>query len=138
MFGKYLQPCHRNDYTWHLNFSEDFWANNGSEAGWHLIDFNGRWSGMAWDSQETELQKLGSQFARVDPHVFGEVVTSIFQSGNEERIAENWAHWSSQADSDGFLVWVGFFNAGGLSVYGSHRGSSSSNLRVCVVRKFDA
>ena len=134
------QPCHRKDVTWHLEASEDDWANQNPESGWYLIDFNGRWGGLTWDLQEAELvkiQKLGP-YARINPHIFGEAVMAIYQANNGERIAEDWVHWSDVADSDGCFVWVGYLDVGGLRVAGRRRGHSYSSLRVCVVRKFDA
>ncbi len=134
------QPCHRKDVTWHLEASEDDWANQNPESGWYLIDFNGRWGGLTWDLQEAELVKLQKfgLYDRVNPHIFGEAVMAIYQANNGERIAENWAHWSGVAGSSGDFVWVGGLSVSGLDVGRRLRGLSYSALRVCVVRKFDA
>jgi len=131
------QPCFWKESTWWLNGKEDFWAASANQPGYYLIDFKGRWGGLTWDAQEVELAKLGSQFERVNPHVFGEAILTNFLVNNQERLAENWYHWSGVADSCGIFVYVGDLDVGALFVFGSGRGNYSSDLRVCLFRKFD-
>lgn len=130
------QPYFWKNTTWWLDSKEDGWAKQNQPAGYYLIDFNGRWQNLTWDLQEQELQKLGSLYERVNPHIFGEAILTNFVV-NKDRLAENWYHWSGVADSDAHLVFIGYLDADGLHVSGYSRGNSDPLLWVCLFRKFD-
>ena len=101
-----------------------------------MVDFKGRWQDLKWDLQEQELQKLGSLYERVNPHIFGEAVLTNFMV-NKECLVENWYHWSGMAGSDGDFVYVGYFNSIGLHVNRHRFDYMSPDLRACLFRKFD-
>lgn len=129
------QPCFYNN-DWWLKESENNWANFKPEAGYYLIDFNGRFGSIAWKKQEKRIAELGDRFERVHETVIAETVFSIFKTIGE-RLLENWYHWGVSLDSGGLRVAVGLFARGGLDVSFYRPVWVGGGLRVCLSRKFD-
>ena len=132
------QPCFYKDNDWYTKYKEKFWAEKKPETAgnYHLINFKGLFGSLNYQNQEIEIQKLGNNFERTNPHIFGEAILAIFKTSGE-RIAENWYHRSSVLDADRDRVYVGYFVAGGLGVRNYWDGRDFDDLRVSLFRKFE-
>jgi len=133
---KTKQPCFYNN-DWWLKESEDSWAKAKPQAGYYLVNFNGKYANLNWNAQNAEITKLGPGYERCHEAVFSEAILTIYVVNNGERIAENWYHWSNSATSSGSRVIVGNFDSDGLVVNGYWDGRSWDCLRVALVRKFN-
>lgn len=134
---KACQPCYYAN-TWWLDSKEDEWANEKPEAGYYLIDFNGRWGSTSWQKQGEEITKLGPEFERAHEAVVSEFALSFFKVTGE-RLLETWWHWGRALSSGGYRVVVGHFDADGGDVYHCHPvWDDFSNLRVCLSLKFQS
>ena len=129
------QPCVYNN-DWWLQKSENAWATQKFEAGYYLIDFNGRFPRTHWDRQGEEIAKLRN-YERAPEAAVAEAVITNFKVHDGERLLENWYHWGNFLSSGVYRVYVGFFDGGGLLVHGDHPSVGDFDyLRVCLLRKF--
>lgn len=132
------QPCFDKDYKWWLETSEDKWATEKFEAGYCLIDFNGRFGRTSWQNQEKAIQELGTEFERAHEAMVTEAALRIFEATGE-RLLGNWYHWGRSLDSFGLRVSVGRFDSRGWSVYDYPPDYGDLDLlRVCLLRKFQS
>ncbi|TSC90308.1 MAG: hypothetical protein G01um10142_429, partial [Parcubacteria group bacterium Gr01-1014_2] len=91
------QPCfHNND--WWLSEKEDNWATEKFEAGYYLIDFNGRFGRTSWQNQENVIVQLGPEFERAHEAMVTEAALRIFEATGE-RLLETWYYWGRSLDS---------------------------------------
>jgi len=136
----FSQPCFSAaDADWYFRTTESGWANNPPVRGYNLVNFKGQFKNLNHEHQEKHLKDLGTFrdlgfYERTDPHVFTEVVFSIFAL-TEERIAENWRHWSSTVTSSGICVHVGLLDFNGYRVGGELPGTRADSLRVSICVK---
>ncbi|MBI4122288.1 MAG: hypothetical protein HY461_03070 [Parcubacteria group bacterium] len=128
------QPCFYNN-DWWLSEREADWATEKFEAGYYLIDFNGRFSQTSWQNQNKEVEKLVPDFERAHEAAVTEAALRIFEATGE-RLLPNWYHWGCSLDSHGHRVFVGFFVSRGWNVYDCHPDYDDFDLRVCLFRKF--
>lgn len=130
------QPCFDEGYKWWLEVSEDKWATEKFEAGYYLIDFNGRFGLISWPNQEKAIQELGSEFERAHEAMVTEAALHIFEVTGE-RFLPDWFHWGRSLDSSGYRVSVGYSDSGGWFVDDARPDYDVSGiLRVCLLRKF--
>jgi hypothetical protein len=140
------QPCFHNDSMffggdWWVGPDwydpENKWATSQPEAGYYLIDMQGRFNSTNWHDQDVLISKMGDVYERADERVLSQALISIFKIYGE-RLHTGTYHWGWMEDSGGFRVWVGYFVADGLHIGHMHPDDVSEHLFVCVVRKFQA
>lgn len=130
------QPCFDKSFDWWLQPQQDSWATQATLAGYHLIDFKGRWPSTSWDQQDENVSFLGDQYERAHEAVVTEGAFNFFLI-HKERLLPNWYHWGRNLSSDGARVYVGFFGQRGWYVYGARPGYVGHDyLRVCLSVKF--
>ena len=111
-------------------------------TGYYLINFNGQFGGLDYDSQEIcikefeKLEKSGGSFQRTDANIFTEAALTIFKL-TRERIAENWQHVPA-GDYLGSFLSLGMFKANGFSVYLCKPSPSTKDLRVSLCRQWQS
>lgn len=133
---KTSQPCYYAN-TWWLERSEDAWACEKPEAGYYLVDFNGRW-GRSWQKQDEEIAKLGPEFERAHEAVVSEASLAFFKTTGE-RLLETYGNWGRSLSFRGYRVCVGGFDSDGWRVDVSHPGwDSLFDLRACLSLKFQS
>jgi len=130
------QPRFYNN-DWWLKDKEDFWATKTLEPGYYLLNYKGPFASKTWNDQESLTAGLGPMYERAHEFVVSETVISNFSVHNGERLLENWYHWCKETDSDGYRVYVGYFDSDGFAVAFYSPGFSYGGLRVVVFRKFD-
>lgn len=131
---KKSQPCVYNN-DWWLKSEQDGWANEKPEAGYYLIDFNGRFARTSWDNQEKEIAKL-QNYDRAHEASVAEAIVTIFKITGE-RLLEGWYHWGRALTAYGNRACVGSFDTVGLGVdYDDPSFGNFDDLHVCLLRKF--
>ena len=91
-------------------------------------------SGSDWEKYAQELGDLGiNQLTRQSPaDALYDMLARYLKTGT--KIFETVSTWTKRRASDGDLVYVGRFGAGGARVNGYRPGSSDSNLGVSLSR----
>ncbi|HMQ01633.1 MAG TPA: hypothetical protein PKD79_01005, partial [Candidatus Doudnabacteria bacterium] len=131
---KKSQPCVYNN-DWWLKSEQDGWSNEKPEAGYYLIDFNGRFARTSWDNQEKEIAGLVN-YDRAHEATVAEAIVTIFKITGE-RLLEGWYHWGRALTAYGLRACVGYFDTDGLNVIGVNPSYDDLDLlRVCLLRKF--
>lgn len=131
---KKSQPCVFHS-DWWLRSEQDGWANEKPEAGYYLIDFNGRFAKTSWYNQEKEIAKFENYYRAHEAKV-AEAIVMIFKVTGE-RPLEGWYHWGHSLTAEGYRVCVGVFDADGVDIT-AHAPPHDNNpyMRVCLLRKF--
>lgn len=125
-------PCFfYND--WWLRADEDYWSTEKLEAGFYLIDFNGRFASMSWPQQEQEIATLGLSFERAHEAVVVEAIFSMFKTTGEQLLSD-WYHWGRSVNSRGRHIGVGGVGRNGLVIRAGVGGGKG--MRVCLGRTF--
>lgn len=128
------QPCFYLNLTWWLESAQDPWATRSIGSGYRLLDFNGRFAGIAWQCQEEEISKLGESFERAEEQAVAEACLSIFMI-TKKRLLQDWCHWGRLLTAGSHRVAVGSFDGNGFCVGSYWDGSLLSRLRTVLSRK---
>lgn len=128
------QPCYYASSTWWLDEKNDSWAKYQPKPGYRLLDYKLRYRSTQWQAQEDEIAKLGTGFSRAHETDVSEGAFSFYQVHGGERLLETAYHWGQSLDSGGRRVCVGYFDAFGWHVVGSHPDRSYVYLGVVVAR----
>lgn len=128
------QPSFDPDYTWWFGTAQDTWATQSVETGYRFLNFKKNFSNITWQTQESEIAKLGEKFERAEEQAVAEACLAIFMI-KKERLLKDWWHWGLLQASDGGHIDVGFFDRGGFGVCSSWDGGCGSRLGVVLSRK---
>lgn len=128
------------DQDWYDN--ETFATQETPSLGWGLVmkEVLQESRSKNWDQQE-EVLKAWAKDNNIDPTKVRrrkpvEIIydTLLYYGTNKESLLENSYDWTEVQSSDGYFVFVGFFDSGGLSVGGGARDDTYSYLGVCPSR----
>ena len=118
-----------NEY-WQTQGQDSYWAEQGFEAGYHLVNvkgiFGGEWN---WHTKEDAISRLEDK-ERCFEEVFSEIILTIGLVIGEE-ICRDWVHWGRSVSRDGHLVYV-YLYYDGVYVNGFPAGDSFPYLRVAL------
>lgn len=128
------QPCFDPDYIWWLEPQQTSWAIQLVEAGYRLLNFEKNLYSMNWQTQESEIAKLGEKFERAEEQAVVEACLTIFMI-KKKRLLKDWYHWGRFQASGSGRVLVGRVAQGGFVVGYSWDDFCDSSLGVVLSRK---
>ena len=116
---------------WWLSQDEKSWAGAFPGHGYYLVDFgprsDGRWGGVPWAEQSSNICRLGTVYERAHEAMVCEAVVS-FAATHGEQLLASWCHWGRSVTAAGQRVCVGYNPRDGVVV--SHASDHRSDLRV--------
>jgi hypothetical protein len=101
------------------------WIEDGQDPGYRLIDFNGRWGMMGWETQEKRIGEMGPLFARAPETLILEAVYGFSQATGDSCLLPDWYHM-------GLMHGVGICARIGCIV-----GDDGCNLDLMDIRDWD-
>lgn len=105
-----LKQKHSDFFYGQSWYDNEKFINDKSGSGYYLLNFNKNFTNKIWLEQEKELQNKG--LGRANLSVVIEAMIALKEIKNEI-LLQDWYHWSSSRDSDGYLVVFGMTDSKG-------------------------